>query len=911
MLAAQPGWMTREQLALLFWPDASPSDALHHLRINLNRSRALLRDWGVPDALLAERSRLRLALASDLAVWRDAKAAALNPADWLQGWRLPGYGEFGQWCEETAQRLHAEWLEAARRPTAAAGPGAAPAGRTPEWQRLLASPAPALLLLGEPGAGKSTLLQAAYPQAPCLRGLEGLQGMPYRPLLDTLRGQTPVLERALREPSHPLRPYRLDLARVLPELAPDEPLPPLDALTARTRLVEALTRAFEALTPVLVVDDLQWCDAATTEWLVMLAHSGRLRWRAAARAQAMSPALEQALQSLQAAVRLERLGLAPLTPDALAQACQARWPDQPLSPTQVERLHALSGGNLFALGELMRADVLAGDTLTPQPLQQLIARRWQGLSEAACQAVRLAAVAVEPLQAQALGGTAACTPALERGLLREEPAGLRCAHDLIRQAVAAELSPAQRAALHRQVAQWLAQGPGADGLSVAEHYEAAGDAPAALAWRHRGGEQLKARGRFAEARAAWAQVAAAASDPTLALRARLELAALDLFDDLARGEAALEAVRARLGSLPDGAARDSIEARALAALVDNRVFAGDIPRAQTLAVRLRELLPVLAVQERVDGVEMLIELAMREPDIPAAWALLSQLRALAPQRPTVLSFEGQIHWFGGQIQAAHDALAQLLELHPDYCRGITIENDLAVMLQALGRLDEAETMARRSLHSWAGVAHTETLSLLVLGLILTSAGRHDEADAALTRALALAREQASPGFEAEALVRRARLLLQWGRADEAQAALDLASPLLAASPEPLRVSQLVMAQVLTAQGTGRPLPPGALERLHDVAQRSSHPLVQIRQARVEHALAHDAASATAAAERMAALARRAGVQEALAEGLLLQALSTPDPALAPTLAREAEALAARLGLAKLLARSREALGSPG
>ena len=46
---------------------------------------------------------------------------------------------------------------------------------------------------------------------------------------------------------------------------------------------EALARAFEALGPVLLVDDLQWCDPATVEWLLMLAQSDRLRWRAAAR----------------------------------------------------------------------------------------------------------------------------------------------------------------------------------------------------------------------------------------------------------------------------------------------------------------------------------------------------------------------------------------------------------------------------------------------------------------------------------------------------------------------------------------------------------------------------------------------------------------------------------------------------
>ena len=69
----------------------------------------------------------------------------------------------------------------------------------------------------------------------------------------------------------------------------------------------------------------------------------------------------------------------------------------------------------------------------------------------------------------------------------------------------------------------------------------------------------------------------------------------------------------------------------------------------------------------------------------------------------------------------------LLARHPDYCQGLTIENDLAVMCHALGDLGTAEAMARRSLRSWVGVAHTEALSSLVLGSTLTSSGRYGEA----------------------------------------------------------------------------------------------------------------------------------------------------------------------------------------
>lgn len=967
VLACCSGWMPRASLALVFWPDAAPTDAMHHLRINLHRARGLLKRWGHGDALHTERNRVQLTLPSDMARLRDAKASGdlatmgrLAPSDWLHGWRLPGYDGFARWQDETAMCLQREWLElmrdgadpavAAGRPrpqravsvTGSASPAApaalpAPPGREAAYARLLASPAPALLLLGEPGAGKTTLLRAGWPHAPCLRGLEGLHAMPYRPLLDALREHSPMLARALRAPGHPLRPYRLDLARVLPELAPDEPLPPLDAISAQTRLVEALARAFEALTPVLLVDDLQWCDPATVEWLLMLAHSGRLRWRAAARRHEITPALAQSLQSLRGTTRLEELDVPPLSRHALAEACRLNWPEQVFSAPQLDRLHAISGGNPFVAGELIAVGLPDEDLDTPLPLLErvshLLHRQLDRMPGAVRQAVEAAAVFVHAVPASALralvdlpAGVAGDGPwaatvqqALSAGLLRAEVDGrLCCGHDLIRQALAGGLAPARHMALHRHAALWLAEQPDADALTIAEHWRAAQEKQTALAWQHRAADHLKTRGRYDEARQLWQAVAEQSHDAAQGLRARLELAACDLFDDLARGQGALEAVRAQLSAVANPDQHRQIEGRVLAALVDNRVFAGDLGSARRHAQRLRELVSHLPEPDRPGAIEVLIELAMREPDIPEAWSLLAQLRVLAPRRPSLLSFEGQIHWFGGQVQAAHDALATLLQRHPDHCRALTIENDLAVMLHALGDLTGAEAMIRRSLQTWQGVIHTETLSLLVLGAVLTSAGRHAGADAALRQALALARQQASAGFEAEARVRHARLLLQCGRIDLAQQALDAAGPLLQDSPEPMRVSQFVLAQALAATAASRPLPDVALRRLQAVAAQSDHPLVHVRVARVQAELAltaGDMAGALLAAERQAQAARRGGLQEPLAEAWLLQARARQEAGEPATtvlgLLHEAATVAEHCGFADLHWRASRGLAALG
>jgi tetratricopeptide (TPR) repeat protein len=925
VLAMSEGWQSRERLAALLWPDCEPADGLHHLRVNLHRSRALLQRWGVADRLLTQGSQLQLQLPTDLPAWQAAAGGPpLDPQDWPRGWRLPGHEGLAQWCLQTAQALHRRWLQQGRqiRPTSDQEAPPPPA-REAQHRQLRSSPAPALLLLGEPGAGKSSLLAAAFPHAPCLRGLEGLHGMPYRPLLDALRALLPRLEAALQDAHGGLRPYRLDLARVLPELAPDEPLPSLDALTAQARLAEALTRAFEALTPVLLVDDLQWCDPATLEWLLMLAHGERLRWRAAARPHEMPEALRQALQPLQAAGRLEQLALPALSRAELARVCQARWPEQRFSDAQLDRLHAASAGNPFALGELVKAggaEAPDGGAALPERVRQMVNRRLQALTPAARQAVEAAAVGLQALPEPALrmmmglpDGTAGDTAwaqardeALAAGMLRPLAPGLACSHDLIRHATVAGLAAPRRLLLHRHAALWLAQQPWADAMAVAEHWRAAGEPQTALGWQHLGAEQLKALGQYERARAVWQAVAEDSLDMAQSLRARLELAACDLLEDLSRAEQALLAIRVQLDGVADAEQRQQIEGRLCAALVDNRVFAGDLTSAIRHAARLRELLPALPAHERIHAFEVLIELAMREPDIPAAWRLLAQLREAAPRLPATLSFEGQIHWFGGQVRAAHDALARLLALHPDYCRGITVENDLAVMLQAMGELAQAETLARRSLQSWAGVVHTECLSKLVLGSVLTSAGRHAEAGAALREALDLAQAQSSGLFEAEARLRLARLWLQCGRPGDAAQALAAATPLVREAREPLRVSNWALVSVLVASGQGQAPAPEALDRLRDASQRLQHPMVQAREARVAAELAlvaGDGPAARTAAERQAAVARSAGMQEWATEAALLsvraRALSgEPDEALRP-LARQTADLAAAKGYADL------------
>jgi ATP/maltotriose-dependent transcriptional regulator MalT len=252
--------------------------------------------------------------------------------------------------------------------------------------------------------------------------------------------------------------------------------------------------------------------------------------------------------------------------------------------------------------------------------------------------------------------------------------------------------------------------------------------------------------------------------------------------------------------------------------------------------------------------------------------------------------------------------------HPDYCRGLTIENDLAVMCHALGDLATAETMARRSLLSWQGVAHTETLSLLVLGSIATSAGRWADAAEALGAAERLAQRQSSSLFLSEVRIRRARLRCALGRHAAALEELALAEELVREDDNPLRFSHLVQVRVMAGLAAGSPPPTRYALALDAVCRRSGHPLVHARAARVEAEVAlaaGDAARAEAAAVRGATLAREAGLQELLADALLMRVRARELPGTQPTAetsgwADEAEAIARSIGSLDLAWRASDA-----
>lgn len=118
-LAAQPGWVGRETLAAMLWPELPAVRAQHNLRVALNRLQALLERWSLAGTLHAERRRVRLDAPGDLARLRDAvaqgdwaRAASLPQGVLLDGLQFASYPALAAWLEVEREAVRRTWRRA-------------------------------------------------------------------------------------------------------------------------------------------------------------------------------------------------------------------------------------------------------------------------------------------------------------------------------------------------------------------------------------------------------------------------------------------------------------------------------------------------------------------------------------------------------------------------------------------------------------------------------------------------------------------------------------------------------------------------------------------------------------------------------------------------------------------------------
>ncbi|MCB9134495.1 MAG: AAA family ATPase [Anaerolineales bacterium] len=382
-----------------------------------------------------------------------------------------------------------------------------------------------ILLEGEAGAGKSTLVEHFARQfaLPLLSGnsYETTRHLPYTPW-------TELLENTLNAASSKLVNLsvysREAFARFLPGWGTRLGIvrSELGFLATEgqeaSHLYQAFTDGlyflFEGAKPILFLDNLQWADEASLTllhftarrafrdgWLIVGAH------RAATGGE--TSALNKMLEGLHP--RVERFALSGLSVSAVTDLIALLWPQLPSeSRTKwATRLTEATGGNPFFISELLRE--LAQQEPEPESLpvpasiRDLVQHRLQGLPSGGQRVLGALAVLDVPAtpaylqkMSERLWGETVdlLDEGWQRGLLRVDGEQYAFAHDLVREAVLAGVSPVRKRWLHKRAVEMLvveAEGfpPSARGEMAGRilHHAKTGDVPTQVfAWGHEAAE---------------------------------------------------------------------------------------------------------------------------------------------------------------------------------------------------------------------------------------------------------------------------------------------------------------------------------------------------------------------------------------------------------------------------------------
>jgi DNA-binding SARP family transcriptional activator len=358
-------------------------------------------------------------------------------------------------------------------------------GRHDEWHALLnawrAAEAgrPRLFLIrGEAGIGKTRLAEELVDSC----GLKSISAVTARCYAGEGRlAYAPIAAWLKSDAMHPTlmkldAASLTDVARLHPKVVaarPEVPEPDRQIESwQRLRFFEALAQAFRSAAPlVLVVDDLQWADADTIEWLQYFVRSasgtrclvvGTVR----AEEEQDNPTLERLRSQLERDDLLTVIELGPLDQVAAAELAGA-VAEHPLDEAALAcTLRETEGHPLFIveLGrmESARQPGASGDNVLPR-VQSVVAARLALLSEEARAAAEVAAAVGRDFQFDILAQASdleedALVHALDelwrRHIVRVQ-ADQRWdfSHDRIREVAYSGIGPARRRLIHRRIAQ--------------------------------------------------------------------------------------------------------------------------------------------------------------------------------------------------------------------------------------------------------------------------------------------------------------------------------------------------------------------------------------------------------------------------------------------------------------------------
>jgi DNA-binding SARP family transcriptional activator len=386
------------------------------------------------------------------------------------------------------------------------------------WNTARQGRAHLLLVTGEPGIGKSRLalelgrrVRTGRHVVASVRAYEAAGRLPWGPVVDLLRSD------ALRSCIDTLDTvWRAELARLLPELrdvSQSSERSPSGDLAQRHRLFDAVTRAILAgdRPRLLIIDDLQWCDAETIELIGFVIRSRPMvpvLIVGTVRSEEIPPhhplvGLVDALGHDQAVttVPLERLDEA--TTATLAARLRA---EDTIDPKLAARLWSETEGNPLFVIEALRAGISAdgGPAVLTQTMRAVLRARLDQLTDSARRVAEVAAVIGRPFS---VGLLVSATGADERDLIdhvdelwrrriiRDQGLTYDFSHDKLRTVALEMVSPARRRQLHRAVAEAIAVELHGDvdaaSPQLAAHYDQAGMVePAIAAYRVAGGRAV-------------------------------------------------------------------------------------------------------------------------------------------------------------------------------------------------------------------------------------------------------------------------------------------------------------------------------------------------------------------------------------------------------------------------------------
>jgi len=385
------------------------------------------------------------------------------------------------------------------------------------------------LITGEAGIGKTRFVSAVLDSLSasgviCISGgcLKELQLLPYAPVAEALRAGIVG--------GHAPAPDRIDqyLLHLLPELDPSRAPTggeSMESGAVRYRLAQAVCGLLESWaesSPVAVVlEDLHWADSATRELvpvLVRRAAASRLLIIATYRSDEDDSEHLRSLNDLVRRGSHALVQLQPLAPGEVGEMISSAFAvSGPVSGEFTHAMYERTNGNPFFVEELLTTLVDSGgifkrdgvwdrDAFTslevPGTIKDAILRRVAGLPPDLNETLRVASVLGQKFDLETLALAVALSDdeaigvvrtLVEKQLLTQEPPGLRFRHALTRETIYGELLDAERAALHRRVAETLSEvfehDLDARVTELAHHYLIAGESAKARAYTKRACER--------------------------------------------------------------------------------------------------------------------------------------------------------------------------------------------------------------------------------------------------------------------------------------------------------------------------------------------------------------------------------------------------------------------------------------